>query len=524
MSDTVKIKNKRTGEIKEVSRDSMGDYGIKGGLDVDAILQMGRPEENKKGVMEKVQEFFTGRTQSAVELMTGANSLKTNTDKTSKQNTELQQRSRDLIDQAKAESDPIKKRELIEQSRITDRVMGENSTRLGMEIDSYIDEGSVTERDIERHGEIRKEKGEKAARMDFARRKGYSAAAELAVLALPGTKEMRAIATAVKGGSTLAKMGAAAKIGASTGAIYGATDPNTETFKQRVIDGAVHGVIGGTIAAVLAGSMDQIGKGAKKLKSALWDDLLSQKQKGAEKEFYNKVVNNKRTVAERATDMNIKTNSYSDMLKQGVDGEAATEAQIKKAMAEQGIKGKQVFLDNMYDALEEQAKIFDQRPGDEKLAKVIREFSEATRKKYGNSLKLETAMSLKRSLDAVTADMNITERSAVKRQAQDMAADSIRAVIRDGFPDDLARMLDTQQVYITMKQQAIMQGGKNIAKGFIPNSLYDLRRRILENPAIIGRVQQILPTGLESAAVPGAAGATRAVNPIISSLLGRDGK
>jgi hypothetical protein len=227
---------------------------------MDAVTGLGQKPKNENTIADTIFDVFLGRTRDVVNTVTGIPGVNRETVRNAAETDRLFSQSQDLIRQARAEKDPIKKQELLEQSRNLDSQASMISDEMEQKRQDYMFKAGITEDDMDR------------SNLEFATRRGAGMAGELFALAAPGAKELKALSGAAKTANIFQKMVASGIVGGVVGGTYGLTDPNikgdiTENLKEGTMSAAKAFVT----AAVLAGAIE-IGKeglkfGGKVLKS-----------------------------------------------------------------------------------------------------------------------------------------------------------------------------------------------------------------------------------------------------------------
>lgn len=203
--------------------------------------QMQNEQSQDPNLANKLADFFAPRMKEYGKVSMDALSLRGNTPQLDKFSTQSFDNSRKLIELAKNETDPIKKQQLLEQSRQIDR--GASST-----INTFFEDKGL----------------ERTDRELSPVRLGAGVAGEVGTYIAP----------------------AGGKSASLSGAIFGATDPNNENAKEAATNALVNAVTMG----VFSKGSELAAKGVSKGKNAALD-YLSEKAVAKRKGVVQKLVN-----------------------------------------------------------------------------------------------------------------------------------------------------------------------------------------------------------------------------------------
>lgn len=355
---------------------------------------------------------------------------------------QLQQRSRELIQQAKNTTDKAEKQRLLEESRQIDAQISKLGSKAGqignMQKSFLVDENKI------------------ATRGDIAMT-GAKATAGGASYFVPG-------GTGVVG---------AAKAGATAGALFGFSEG--EGFNvEDVIYGAVGGGVGGA-AVPVAGKVLGKGKNAivggyKKLSEKFGKELAdtaAQRINKASPSMWQKAVEDHGIDLNELTKKIVTKASakvkggvgYDDLLgpisERGRGGLFKTEMEAAESAISKSLKNvtknTKFTINEIIDELNAEKKLLSKLPGNEKNIAALDEFVAGFQAQYGKGITPKQALTLKRVADSqfgrAVADENTG--SAVA-QAQKMVANALRSKLKKLLPE-VADALDSETELYTIQ-------------------------------------------------------------------------
>lgn len=388
----------------------------------------------------------------------------TGADEINKQIESLSVKNRELINQAKKESDEGKKAELLSQSRkITDQIasLGNQANSIGNKQKTFL----VDEEKIKNRGEIVKT--------------GVKTTAKAASYVVPG-------------GSTV-KTGIA--LGATAGALYGFGD-GEDIDVNRIISGAVGGAVGGAVvplaSKVISKTGSVVSSGYKQLTkkfTAKASDEVAERITKATPSQWQKAVDQHGIDLNKLTEKYFpKGGTYDDFLgpisrrgRGGIFKESIEEAE-KTISKEMNLvnKNTKFTIDEIISALEKEKKALTKLPGNEGNIKALNEFIRGFEKQYGNGITPKRLLELKRIADSrfgrAVADENTGSAIA---QAQKMVANAARSKLKKLLPN-IKDALDTEMELYTIQpvlgraRSILNTQGSTIRSGSLKGGITDL--------------------------------------------------
>lgn len=215
---------------------------------VSPSVQSVQPKTQSAGgnMLGGVANFLIPRTTQLIKTVSGALDLSKGTESYEKANMELQRQSTELIRRAQKETNPERKRQLLEQSRELSRTAALNTDNFVSKIDQYKQDTGITDKRLKDESSL-----------GYAAREGVGIAGEAATWVLPVSKIVQG-ARIIQGTSVVKRILQSAVTGGLIGGVYGATSPDDETLGDRVKDtvlgagvGAATGGVTGTAGQIL---------------------------------------------------------------------------------------------------------------------------------------------------------------------------------------------------------------------------------------------------------------------------------
>lgn len=223
-----------------------------------------KQEEPKRGVFEKVADFFFKSTSDTVSAIKEGIDHRQRVTSANDQITALQERNREVINQAKRENDPYRKAQLLDESRSISSQVAQVADGVEHGEAKFLKSADITERDIERGNE------------EFALRRGAGVALEAGATLLSGTAGAKALMGPAGG---LARLGRGAVVGAGTGALgsgsRAAVEAETpEEAAEKILAGTATGAaIGGLFNLVLGKRPQTAAKKIQEQQKTIYNDL-----------------------------------------------------------------------------------------------------------------------------------------------------------------------------------------------------------------------------------------------------------
>lgn len=220
--------------------------------------KFGKEKEDTRSSLQKVTDFMgLGNVSKNITMGLQAPLAGAGIEKQDIKSQDLFKQSQELIRQAKQETDPTRKAQLLQQSRDVDQQIEASGQRAGELGDIVQRGGQITEREMGMSPE------------EFALRRGGAMTAELASYAVPGVLGPAATA----GGRIATAAGRGAITGGFQGASRAATD--ADTLAQAGLDIGM----GATTGAVTGAAFQGLLEGGKGLVKAFSKATASQRQK-----------------------------------------------------------------------------------------------------------------------------------------------------------------------------------------------------------------------------------------------------
>lgn len=206
---------------------------------------------------EAVASFVLPRISKVVKTISGASYLSKESDAVLKANDSLQKQSGELIKRAMVEKDPIKKKQLLDQSRELNQRAASNTGALSQKADQFQKTAGLY--------------GDQSA-AEYAIKQGVGVAGEAAQWLLPVGKIVQG-AKLVKGTGLVSNILKSAITGGTIGAIGGITTPEDISLSERGKRTLTGGTIGALTSGAVTGVLGGVGQVGKKLISTNKDRI-----------------------------------------------------------------------------------------------------------------------------------------------------------------------------------------------------------------------------------------------------------
>lgn len=354
------------------------------------------------------------------------------------------ERSQKFIEMARNEKDPAKKKQLLELSRQVDSGMEDVSQTLG-DFQKYVtDKGGVTESDLN-----------SGNNMAFALKRGAGSSAEAASILLPGTNEVKGIATAAKGAGSLPRLVYATGMGAAQGALQGAAEGSVSSkdildYLKTVgtgslVGGATSGALQGLSEAknLLFGQLNKIGGKAKSVFKKIYASTL--KENISDQKFY-KQAGGKDKVIEDAIRLKLpasKEGVRTELFNYGDEFNNIVDSEIAKSK----VGGKNVDVASIYKRAKEETLKQLKDPESRGLRKQAESYFKEADKVYlsksNSSVSLDSVNRLRKRLDSRVGEMLQEDISNGEAKAMKNFASSLR----NEFKKELPQLKDSFRKY-----------------------------------------------------------------------------
>lgn len=462
------------------------------GLDQALILydrdqaSMATPEPEKKETSFMSKALSTiGKFSKIAQYVTtaiGAGNIARDTKFTSEATTAAFKRSQELTEQAKKETDPAKKKALVDEAREIMRGAEEVAETLSQDIDNYQTAANIGDREMN------------MSNLEFATRRGGAAALEAGSLMVPG-----AATPATTAGGRIAQAGIK---GATSGLLSSSAEAVSE---EDDLKEAAKSIGKGTLFSALfsagvagLGELRNIGKYGDNPQKA-----LEKREKALEK-YKDQIKDNKTAqqsikqhggleeMKKTAIKENININSTKGLEKQLKQYGPKFESEVTEILSKNSKTGL-----SFEDALAKTLDSIDEAYGtvDGARAQSMKAFLIDN---YKNTQPLQTPDSfnrLRKALDKVTKGKPLDTIGAMQTEAQKFLANSVRAEMYGKIPEltkpmtkyaTMATMLDVMK-----KDKSVSLLGNLIGAG--------------STPFAIGAATGNLPTGLATGTAAGVA-------------------
>lgn len=249
--------------------------------------------------------------------------------------------SRKLIDQAKTEKDPLKKKLLLDASRAIDQDVSSISGNLESQISDVMKQGGVTEQDLG------------GSNLGFATKRGVGTGAEVASLLIPATQAAQRVQFAAKTTGPVARLAEEGVKGAIQGGLQGGAEAavSAENPLDAVRDVLTGGAVGGVTSTALQGvaeGRNLIAGGSNKLTSVAKNMYKSTLKENIRDQKFYKQAGGLDSVVDDAVRLNIpstKEGVRSELARYGDEFSNKVDEELLNAQKQ----GKTIDLSKMYE-------------------------------------------------------------------------------------------------------------------------------------------------------------------------------
>lgn len=251
---TYKITNNKTGETIRVSGNKPPTQAEVAEIFASRqSTQPSKPEDSRTG-FQKVADFLGLTTATGNVGVLNLFGQEGRTEQAGKTSSEAYKRSQSLIEQAKQETDPAKKKQLVDQARSIMQGSEAKMDTFQKDLAKKQDQARITEKDLTRSD------------LDFKLRRTLGQSAELAALLMPFTEPFRAAQVAAKLGTAGQRISQAGIAGATSGSLQGLANATREsdTIGEALTSVGAGGVIGGVAGAGLQTGVEGVKYATKK--------------------------------------------------------------------------------------------------------------------------------------------------------------------------------------------------------------------------------------------------------------------
>ena len=248
---------------------------------IGAVKAVPKEEPVKRSGFEKVTDFFAKTTSDTVSAIKEGIGHRKRVSQANDEITQLQERNKEIIAEAKSTSNPLRKAELLEESRAISTRVGQVADEVEHGEKQFLMSADISEKDIER------------GNGQFAVRRGVGTALEVGAMLAPGTKEAKSllkVGQAARGGERLAR-------GAASGAITGTLGSGSRAAVEAdTIQDAASQVVKGAAAGASIGALTNFVLGKRPQTAA---KAMQEKQKT----IYNDLANDTTISSRRSKDL-----------------------------------------------------------------------------------------------------------------------------------------------------------------------------------------------------------------------------
>jgi hypothetical protein len=411
-------------------------------------------QADKQSAIEKVVNFINPlkRTGQNINLATGGVSLGRESKKTSEIISSLGEQSRNLATQAKSETDPIKKQQLLNQSRVISNKINDLGAGIEKSTANYMQKGGVKEEHLSQ------------SRGEFAARRAGSQMLEQAAFLAPftggavaATQGVRAL-TGVRG--ALTRVGFNALKGSTIGGMTAAGTSliDGDSVEEMIIDTIQGQIIGGVIAGGLSAAGEIVKPVLKSGQTLINRSFLREKPKDVKLQEAideeNIIRTGKNQLIENVKNMfrNKKLNPQNS--KVAVANEAQRNLNQTEKVINKTANNSNITIER--DVLLEPAKqtLDKYKNSSPSKAQAMENWIKAMEKNHPKIMSLKDTLKWKRDLDWAQAKANFSQESlsdigAVEAVGQMATANKARAVMGEVTPE-VAELLKDESTYIQL--------------------------------------------------------------------------
>lgn len=348
--------------------------------------------------------------------------------------------SKDLIERAKQETDPLKKQLLLDESRKITNSLGDSATDFDTRIGEVIKQGGVTEKDLK-----------EGTNLGFATKRGTGTAAEAAAWLLPAVKGVQEARIAAQGAGAGSRLLNAGLMGGAQGSLQGVAEAavsaeNPLDAVQKIVTGggvgaATSGVLQGLSEAknLVTGVAGKLGNTAKKAYAG------TLKQNIADQKFYKQAGGVDKVVSDaiRLDIPNTKEGVRQELMNYGEEFSKTVDTELAKSK----VGGKTADLTSIYTKAKEDVLKQFKDPESRGLLKQAESYFKEADKVYLNennkNVSLDSINRLRKRLDSRVGELLQDEIS----NGETKAIKSFATGLREQFRKELPQLKDTFRKY-----------------------------------------------------------------------------